>query len=196
VEAIDSLMASAVRISQNDGGGLPSPADTTAASFFVRQALASHACKGQCLGGVQRSLPLASRPARSAAPSSALPPAPILNARAFPRAPRPMHRLRRARAGRRAAGHSRLLRSAFAARPATMGTRSRSQLYPLLRRQRRVVLRLCQWRLEQAMAWTLCREKWNLLYRCFCFRRGPKGGSSCQQRILGRWQRARRCPSA
>jgi len=89
VEAIDSLMASAVSILQNDGGGLPSPADTTAASFFVRQALASHACKGQCLGGVQRSLPLASRPARSPAPSFALPPAPILNARAFPRAPPP-----------------------------------------------------------------------------------------------------------
>jgi len=37
VEAIDSRMALAVRILQNDGGGLPSPADTTAASCFVRQ---------------------------------------------------------------------------------------------------------------------------------------------------------------
>jgi len=87
VEAIDSLMDSAVRILQNDGGGLPSPADTTASSVFVRQALASHACKGQCLGGVQRSLPLASRSARSPAPSYALPPAPILNDRALLRAP-------------------------------------------------------------------------------------------------------------
>jgi len=87
VEAIDSLMASAVRILQNDGGGPPSPADTTAASYLVRQALASHACEGQCFGGVRRSLPLASRPAPSPAPSAALPPAPILNARALPRAP-------------------------------------------------------------------------------------------------------------
>jgi len=86
LDAIDSLMASAVRILQNDGGGLPSPADTTAASFFVGQDLASHACKDQCLGGVQRSLPLASRADRSPATSSALPPAPILNAGALPRA--------------------------------------------------------------------------------------------------------------
>ena len=41
----------------------------------------------RCFGGVKRSLPLASRPAPSPAPSGALPSAPILNARALPRAP-------------------------------------------------------------------------------------------------------------
>jgi len=47
VEAIDPLMASAVWILQDSGGGLPSPADTTASRFFVRKALASRACKVQ-----------------------------------------------------------------------------------------------------------------------------------------------------
>jgi len=128
VEAIDSLMASAVRILQNSGGGLPSPADTTAASFFVRQALASHACKVQCLGGC--SAPSLFLPAQPGRPPH-LPHCLLLRSSTpepFLVHPRPMHRLRRARAGRRAAGHSRLLRSASAARTATMGTRSRSQL--------------------------------------------------------------------
>jgi len=87
VEAIVLLMASAGRILQNDGGGRPNPADTTAASFLVRQALASHACKSQYFGGVQRFRHLASRPAPSPAPFAALPPAPILNVRAMHRAP-------------------------------------------------------------------------------------------------------------
>jgi len=57
VEAIDSLLASAVRILHEDGDGVPRCGDTAAAGFLFQQALASHGCKGQSSAVAHRALP-------------------------------------------------------------------------------------------------------------------------------------------
>ena len=93
VEAIDSLLASAVRILHEDGDGAPSSGDTAAAGFLVQQALASHGCKGQFSAVVHRAPPsahpVAAPPAPVPAPRpSNTPTAPRAKAVADPRARR------------------------------------------------------------------------------------------------------------
>jgi len=76
VEAIDSLLGSAVWILQGNRGGVPDSADTAPAGFLVQQALASHGCKGQCRAAAHRAPPPARLPSSSpppAAPPSILP---------------------------------------------------------------------------------------------------------------------------
>ena len=68
VKAIDSLLASAVRILHEDCDGAPSSGDTAAAGFLVQHALASHGCKGQCSAVAHRAPPSAHPVATPPAP--------------------------------------------------------------------------------------------------------------------------------
>ena len=77
VEAIDSLLGSALRILQGDRGGVPDSADTAPAGFLCQKALEFHECRGQCSAAAHRAPPPA-RPPSSSPPPAAPPSIPPL----------------------------------------------------------------------------------------------------------------------
>jgi len=70
VEAIDSLLGSAVRVLQGDRGGVPDSADTAPTGLLFQKALASHGCRGQCSAAANRTPPPARLPSSSALPAA------------------------------------------------------------------------------------------------------------------------------